>query len=324
MKRLAVVLLALGLLAFPLAVPAQPSTKVPRIGFLGPGSAGEWPDTMASFRDGLRELGYIEGQNVSIEWRFAGKYEQLPTAAMELVALNPDVIVTVTTPAAQAAKKATSAIPIVMSGVSDPVELGLVSSMSRPGGNATGITNNPGSDFSAKQLQLLKEAAPQVSRVAVLTTSHVSAEAAHFDALQVAGRTLNVTLVSVKVESPSEFPLATLVQARPDALYVFPNGMNWAHRAQILEFAARNRLPSMHGEKDWVAAGGLMSYNADWQAMRRRAAAFVDKILKGAKPADLPVEGPTRFDLVVNLKTAKALGLTIPQSVLLRADEVIQ
>ena len=323
-KRAALaVTLALGFLVTPLAADAQPSAKVPRIGFLGPESAADWSGTMELFRQGLRALGHIEGQNMSIEWRFVGPADRLPDAAAELVRLNVDVIVTVTTPAALAAKRATTTIPIVMSGVASPVELGLVSSMARPGGNATGITNNPGPDMFAKQLQLLKEAAPKISRIAVLMTSH-EVEVAYLAAMQGAAPTLGVTLVPVKVESPSVFDPATVAQGRPDALYVFPNSVNGAHQKAILDFAARNRLPTMHGARSYVAGGGLMSYNADWQAMRRRAAVFVDKILKGTKPADLPVEGPTKFDLVVNLKTANALGLTIPPSILARADEVIE
>jgi putative ABC transport system substrate-binding protein len=243
--------------------------------------------------------------------------------AAELVQLDPDVIVTVTTPAARAAKGATKTIPIVMSGVASPVEQGLVASMSRPGGNATGITNNPGPGMSQKQIQLLKEAAPKIARVAVLMIP-AEPELSYFAAMQDAGRALGVTVVSVTVDSPIRLDPATLTQARPDALFVFPNLVNGAHKRAILDFAATKRLPTMYGERGWVTAGGLMSYNADWLAMRRRAAAFVVKILNGSKPADIPVEDPTTFSLVINLNTAKALGLTIPPAVLARANEVIQ
>jgi putative ABC transport system substrate-binding protein len=326
MKRpgLAFLIVLLSILAAPLVAAAQPTGRIPRIGFLGPGPIADWPDTREAFRQGLRALGYIEGQNISIEWRFTDSgYDRLPDLAAELVQLNPDVIVTVTTPAVRAAKGATKTIPIVMSGVARPVELGLVASMARPGGNATGITNHPGLGALQKQLQLLKETAPKIARVAVLMTS-AEPELTFFRELQDAGRVLGVTAVSATVDSPTRLDLAALTQARPDALYVFPNSPNWAHLRPIVDFAATNRLPTMHGEKDWVTAGGLMSYNADWLAMRRRAAAFVVKILNGTKPADIPVEDPATFALVINLKTAKALGLSIPPSVLARADELIQ
>jgi putative ABC transport system substrate-binding protein len=320
-RRLAVALVCLALLAAPLAAQSQPAGKIPRIGFLGPGPIADWSETREAFRQGLRALGYIEGQNVSIEWRFTNSgYDRLPDLAAELVQLNPDVIVTVTTPAAKAAKAATTTIPIVMSGVARPVEQGLVASMARPGGNATGTTNHPGLDILQKQLQLLKEAAPRVSRVAVLTTGG-EPESSFIRAMHDAGQALGVTIVPVTVDSPTRFDLNALTQARPDALYVVPNSVNWAHLRAILDFAATKRLPTMHSQRDDVTAGGLMSFNADWLAMRRRAAAFVVKILNGTKPADIPVEDPTTFSLVINLKTAKVLGLTIPPSVLARADE---
>jgi ABC-type uncharacterized transport system substrate-binding protein len=233
------------------------------------------------------------------------------------------VIVTVTTPAAKAAKAATTTIPIVMSGVARPVEQGLVASLARPGGNATGTTNHAGLDVFQKALQLLKEAAPRVSRVAVLTTGG-EPESSVIRAMHDAGRALAVTVVPVTADNPTRLDLNALTQARPDALHLFPNSVNWAHLRAILDFASSNRLPTMHADPGWVRAGGLMSYNSDWLAMRRRAAAFVVKILNGTKPADIPVEDPTTFSLVINLKTAKALGLTIPPSVLARADEVIQ
>jgi putative ABC transport system substrate-binding protein len=314
----------LALLAAALDAEAQPEAKIPRIGFLGPGPIADWSDDREAFRQELRTLGYNEGQNIRIEWRFTNSgYDRLPDVAAELVQLNPDVIVTVTTPAAKAAKAATTTIPIVMSGVARPVEQGLVASMARPGGNATGITNHPGLGMIQKQVQLLKEAAPKIARVAVLMIP-AEPELSFLRALQDAGRPLGVTPVSVTVDSPTRLDLAALTSARPDALYVLPNSVNGAHMRAILDFAATNRLPTMHGDSGWVKAGGLMSYNADWLAMRRRAAAFVVKILNGTKPADIPVEDPTTFRLVINVKTATALGLTIPPSVLLRADEVIQ
>ena len=285
--------------------------------------AGNAPD-VAAFRERLGQLGYVEGQNLHLETRFAdAERDRLPGLAADLVRLNMHVIVTITTPAARAAKAATTTIPIVMAGSADPVALGLVASLAHPGGNVTGVTNNPGPSFMVKQLQLLKEAAPKASRVAVLRTSE-EVEVLYFQAMQAAGPAVGLTPVSVIVDSPTLFDVATLTRARPDALWVAPNATNEAHMKAILSFAATDRLPTMFVDRPPVAAGGLMSYSVNWLDLRRRAAVFVDKILKGANPADLPVEEPTRFELVVNLTTAKALGLTIPQSVLIRADEVLQ
>jgi len=312
-----------GLLAAPAAILAQPATRVYRLGvlFLGGGSGGR---DMAAIRTRLVDLGYVEGRNLVIESRYAGgQSERLPALAAELVGLSPDVIMTITTPAAIAAKKATDRIPIVMAGSADPVELGLVTSLARPGGNVTGVTNSAGSNFPVKQLQLLKEAAPNVARVAVLMTNF-AIELRTFDAMRAAGPTLGVTPLPFTVESPTDIDLAALAKLHPDALYVFPNSINGRHSKSIVAYAAANRLPAIYGEREVVEAGGLMSYWTDWISLRRHAADYADKIFKGAKPADLPVEEPTKFELVINLKTAKALGLTIPQSLLLRADEVIQ
>ena len=312
-----------GLLTGSPPTPAA-TASVYRVGVLGLGGGTGYSRDFAAFRDRLNSLGYAEGQNLVIERRFAeGQADRLPALAGDLVRLNVDVIVTITTPAALAAKAATSTIPIVMSGSANPVGLGLVASLARPGGNVTGVTNSPGGVFTVKQLQLLKEAAPRISRVAVLMTSF-SVEASALRAMQAASATLGVTVVAFKAESPNRIDLDALGKLRADALYVFPNPINGKHSQAILAFAAENRLPAMYGERDVVEAGGLMSYWTDWLALRRHAADFVDRILKGAKPADLPVEQPTRFELIINLKTAKALGLTIPQSLLLRADEVIE
>ena len=319
-----VVALALSMVAAPLAADAQQAGKVYGVGVLALNSAaGNAPD-VAAFRERLGQLGYVEGQNLHIETRFAdAERDQLPRLAAELVRLNVDVIVTITTPAARAAKAATTTIPIVMAGSADPVALGLVASLAHPGGNVTGVTNNPGPSFMVKHLQLLKEAAPKAARVAVLMTSE-EVEVLYFRAMEAAGPAVGLTPVSVIVDSPTQFDVATLTRARPDALYVSPNATNDAHMRAIVSFAATNRLPTMFVDRPPVEAGGLLSYSVNWLDLRRRAAVFVDKILKGANPADLPVEEPTTFALVINLKTAKALGLTIPQSVLIRADEVIQ
>ena len=312
-----------GQLAAPVVILAQPATRVYRLGilFLGGGSGGR---DLAAIRARLGELGYVEGRNLVIESRYAGgQSERLPALAAELTGLSPDVIMTITTPAAIAAKKATDRIPIVMAGSADPVGQGLVTSLARPGGNVTGVTNSLGDDFVAKQLQLLKEAAPNVARVAVLMTNG-AVELGSFDAMRAAGPALGVTLLPFTVDSPTEIDLVALAKLQPDALYVFPNAINGRHSKAILAHAAANRLPAIYGDRDVVEAGGLMSYWTNWISLRRHAADYADKIFKGAKPADLPVEQPTKFELVINMKTAKTLGLTIPQSLLQRADEVIR
>jgi putative ABC transport system substrate-binding protein len=317
-----IVALALGVLAAPLAAEAQQAGKIYRIGYLTAGGS-----VNEAFRQAVRQLGYVEGRNVAIESRFAeGKLERLPDLATELARLNVDVIVTITTPAAQAAKAATATIPIVMAGSSEPVELGLIASLARPGGNVTGVTNNPGSGFMGKWLQLLKEAAPKTSRVAHIHNRSIPADTRGFTGAQTAARALDLTVLSVDVRGPNDFDQAFAMMTREhaDALIVIPNTVNGNHTKLIVDFTAKYRLPSMFGESSEVRAGGLMSYSVNWDDLRRRAAIYVDKILKGAKPADLPVEQPTKYELVINLKTAKALGLTIPQSILVRADEVMQ
>jgi putative ABC transport system substrate-binding protein len=313
-----------GLLAAPVVILAQPATRVYRLGILSLSGGSGRQGTLDAIRARLGDLGYVEGRNLVIESRYAqGQSERLPALAAELVGLSPDVIMTITTPAAIAAKKATDRIPIVMAGSADPVGQGLVTSLARPGGNVTGVTNSLGDGFVAKQLQLLKEVAPNVTRVAVLMTNF-AVELRSFDAMRAAGPTLGVTLLPFTVESPTDNDLAALAKLHPDALYVFPNSINGRHSKAILAHAAANRLPAIYGDRDVVEAGGLMSYWTNWISLRRHAADYADKIFKGAKPADLPVEQPTKFELVINMKTAKALGLTIPQSLLLRADEVIQ
>jgi ABC-type uncharacterized transport system substrate-binding protein len=318
-------LIAAGaLLAAPLAAEAQPTAKVYRIGYLSPGAASQ--GMSGSFRDALKELGYIEGRNLVIESRFADtKMDELPGLAKDLVRVGVDIIVTIGTPTVQAAKESTTTIPIVMAGSADPVEHKLVVSLGRPGGNVTGVTHSPGPEISAKGLQLLKEAVPAVSRVAILWDSSTVHEGHSLDAQRGVARAIDVKLLPLDVKTLDELTaaFATAPREDTDALFVFPNFINGKHRRLILDFAARHRLPTMFQEADAVAEGGLMSYYSDWAALRQRAAVYVDKILKGAKPADLPVEQPTKFAFVINLKTAKAIGLTIPQSLLGRADEVI-
>ncbi len=318
-----IVALALSALAAPFVAGTQQAGKVYRIGYLTAAGGG----VEQAFRDGMQQLGYVEGQNFVIEGRFAErKLERLPDLAAELVRLKVDVIVTITTPAAQAAKTATTTIPIVMAGSADPVELGLVASLARPGGNVTGVTNNPGSGFAGKQLQLLKEAAPTIRRVATIHNLTIAPEVRGWAAMQDAARTLALTLFSEDVRASDDFDIAFTAIAREqaDAVIALPNSLNGAHTKRIVDFATKNRLPTMFGDGNVVKAGGFMSYWTNWGDLRRRAAVYVDRILRGTKPADLPVEQPTRYYLVINLKTAKALGLTIPQSLLIRADEVIR
>jgi len=317
--------LAGGLLAAPLAAEAQQAGKVYRIGYLDPNPASR--GVSAPFREALKELGYIEGRNLVIEGRFADtKMDQLPALAQDLVRLRVDVIVTIGTPTVQAAKDATAMIPIVMAGSADPVEHKLVTSLARPGGNVTGVTHSPGPEISAKGLELLKEAVPTVSRVAILWDSSLLHEALSLDAQRAAARLNGVTLLPMDVKTLDALTsaLATIAREHANALFVFPNFINGKHQRLILDFAATNRLPTVFQDAGYVEAGGLLSYYSNWAVLRRRAAVYVDKILKGARPADLPVEQPTKFELVINLKTAKALGLTIPQSLLLRADQVIE
>ncbi len=311
-----------GLLAAPLAAEGQPAGRVWRIAVLGNENNPPWE----GFRQGLRDLGYVEGRNVTMEWRWSeGKTDRLPGLAMELVALRPDVIVASGTQAVRAAMQATSAIPIVMTTSSYPDKIGLVQSLSRPGGNVTGLSN-VGPELSGKKVELLKEIAPKGSRVAVLWNPASPVEPLAVRELSTAAASVGVEIQSVEVRSPDDFPaaFATLSSSRVHALLALGNPINFRGRHLIADFALRNRLPSIYDERLFVDAGGLISYAPSFTDSFRRAATYVDKILKGAKPADLPVEQPTKFELVINLKTAKALGLTIPPSLLQRADQVIE
>jgi len=318
-----------------LAALAQNSVNIRRIGWLdlgappsGPLEAFRRSGPLEAFRRGLRELGWIEGRNVAIETRYADDDSaRLAVVTAELVALKVDVIVTITTPAAIAAKNATQSIPIVMAGSSSPVELGLVESLARPGHNVTGVTNNPGGGFNQKVLQLFKEAVPNVSRVALLWAgADARGESGFLTELRAAAVALGITVLSAEAREPNQVPvaLATVLQQRPDGLFVTPNSVNTGQRKLIVDFALAKRLPAIFVDSRWVTSGGLMSYGIDWLELRRHTAIYVDKILRGVRPADLPVEQPTKFELVINLKTAKSLGLTIPQTLLVRADEVIQ
>jgi putative ABC transport system substrate-binding protein len=328
MRRTAALVLALvfALHLAPLAAGAQQPKKVPRIGVLWPYSPTVASPFAEAFRQGLHGLGYVEGQNIALEQRWAeGRFDRLPSLAAELVRLNVDVIVTASTPAVQAAQQATRMIPIVMTVVSDPVESDFVASLARPGGNVTGLSlMHP--ELSGKRLQLLKEVVPKVSRVAVLSDPSNPITPPLLRETEAAARALGVQLQLVEARGPTEFDsgFSAMTRGRAGALVVLPNSIFQNERRRIAALAAKSRVPAIYAWREAVDAGGLMAYGANLPDIFRRAATYVDKILKGAKPADLPVEQPTRFELVINLKTAKALGLTIPQSVLIRADQVIQ
>jgi len=327
-RRAFIGMLAGGLLAAPLSAEAQPAAKAYRIGLLGgsppnsPGGQRSWE----RFFQGMRELGYVEGQNILVEGRFYGdRTDRLPALAAELVQLKMDVIVAGVTPAPEAAQRATSTIPIVMAMHPDPVGSGLVASLARPGGNVTGLsTLSP--ELVGKRLQLLKEAVPGISRVAVLSNPTAPPQALELREAEVAARSLKVQLQVLQARAPGDFASAfsAMTKGRAGGLIALGSSMFFAHRTRIVELAAQSRLPAIYMLKEFAEAGGLMAYAPNLRESFRRAATYVDKILKGAKPADLPVEQPTKFELVINLKTAKALGLTIPQSLLLRADELIQ
>jgi putative ABC transport system substrate-binding protein len=305
---------------------AQQPSKVPKIGFLVGPSRSFFASRMESFQQGLHSLGYIEGKNIAIEYRYAeGKADRLPTLAAELVGLNVDVIVTSATPSVLAAKKATSTIPVVFVSVTDPVASGLVASLARPGGNITGLTILA-PELSGKRLELLKEAVPNVTRVAFLWNPANPAQAPQWREAQAAAQALGLRLQSLEVRSSNDFDSAfeAALRERARALIASPEPLISTHLKRIVEFVAKNRLPAMYAGPEVVDAGGLMSYAPDYTAQYRRAAAYVDKILKGTKPADLPVEQPTKFELVINLKAAKQIGLTIPPNVLARADRVIR
>jgi putative ABC transport system substrate-binding protein len=314
-----------GTFAEPLAAGAQQAREVPRVGFLFYGSAGLSPE-LDAFRQGLNELGYIEGQNVAVEYRFAsGRLERLQEVATQLVALRPSVIVAPGTPAAVAAKQATGMIPIVFAGVADAVGAGLVANFARPTANITGLTSNS-VQLGGKRLELLKSVVPKASRVAVLYNPGDRSNVLTSNELQESAPTLGLTLKRLEVRRPGEFEsaFAAMSRWRTDALFGAAGLLTTGHRQALVNLAARTRIPAIWGERQFVESGGLMSYSADFYDQIRRAAAYVDKILRGSRPGDLPVEQPTKFELVINLKTAKALGLTIPPSLLARADQVIE
>ena len=325
-RRLVLALMA-GALTAPFASFAQQPTKSARIGFLAPTSPQVLSTRLQAFRDGLRELGYVEGKNLQLEVRWGeGKLERLPTLADELVQAKVDVIVAATSPAVVAARQATQTVPIVMPVSSDPVGDGLVASLARPGGNITGLSMMA-PELGQKRLQLLEELFPKVSRaVAVLWNPAYLGMRARYEQAQVAAPAVGLTVRSVEVRDTRELDAGfeAIIREHPDALLLLVDPFTISQRARIVEFAAEQRLPAIYESSDFVDVGGLISYGPNIQDLFRRAATYVDKILRGAKPADLPIEQPTRFELVINMRAAKALGIKFPDSILLRADKVIE
>ena len=329
MRRIGLaVVLALALALEPLASDAQQAANIPRIGFLSPSSLSQPRTTryFQAFRQGLRELGYVQGQNVAIEARWAeGKFDRLPGLAAELVRLRLTVIVTYGEPAVRAAKQATTTIPIVMAATVDPVMMGFVANLAHPGGNITGIsTMQP--ELVEKQLELLKEAIPTLSLVAVLgNPTHETGNALQMRHAEGTARALGLRLQPLKVRGPSEIEgaFAAMAAERAGALIILVDTMLFDQQSRVVDLAARQRLPMVWPQIDQAEVGGLMAYGPSVSDRFRRAATYVDKILKGAKPGDLPVEQPTKFELLINLKSAKALGLTLSPSILARADEVM-
>jgi len=304
---------------------AQQQTKIPKVGLLTSGSSSSGI-RFEVLRRGLHELGYAEGKNIAFEHRYGeDNFDRLPSLVEQLIGLKVDVLVTTSTPAALAGKNATRTLPIIFSGVSDPVGVGLVDSLARPGGNITGFTNIA-PVLTGKRLELLKETISKLSRVAVLWDPQAPGSTQQWKESQLPGRELALQLYSMEVSSADKYPgaFSDAIKARSAALFVTQNPLATSNRKQVADLAIKNRLPGIYPRNEFVTSGGLMSYGPDPAEPYRRAAIFIDKILKGTKPADLPVEQPTKFEFVINLKTAKALNLTIPQSVLYRADKVIK
>jgi putative ABC transport system substrate-binding protein len=307
-------------------VEAQQTKKISRIGYVDAGSPPTTGHRAQAFIQGLREFGYVEGQNIAVEYRWAdGKLENLPSFIADLVRLKVDVIVSSATPAIRSAKEQTGTIPIVMAGVTDPVANRFVASLARPGGNITGLTHLA-PDLTGKRLELLKEIVPRLSRVAVLWNPKQPGQAAAYKESQVAAQTLRLTVISMEAQNREEIEkiLSGARKERAEAIFELPDPVVFVNRELITEFAAKHRLPAMYSFREYVEAGGLISYGTSFPGLFHRAATYVDKILKGAKPADLPVEQPTKFELIINLKAAKQIGLKIPPNVLARADRVIK
>jgi len=318
-------LLAGAALAAPFAAAAQDARSVPRIGFLGNSTAALEANLVGPFREGLRELGYVEGRTIHIEYRWAeGNYDRLPALIAELIAAKVEVIVTAGTPAALAVKKV-GTVPLVMVAVGDPIGSGLIKSFAHPGGIATGLSSMT-PELEGKRLEIMREVLPNLSRIAVFWNPSNAYQAGDEKKVQAAAALLRLGVLSLPVRTAAELDaaLARAGAERVDALMVLADRLFLHNRQRIVQFAAANRLPSMNAYRELAEAGGLISFGPSYATMHRQAARYVDKILKGAKPADLPIEGPSKFELLINLKTAKALGLTIPPTLLARADEVIE
>jgi putative ABC transport system substrate-binding protein len=324
-RRKFILLLAGTALSWPIAAAGQTPRKTPRVGYIIGSTLEAGEHIFEAFRQGLREQGYIEGETIQLEVRWAeGRSERIPALVAELVDLNVDVLVVANSPAALAAKNATQTIPIVMF-AGDPVGLGLVGSLARPGGNVTGLSYF-NAEITGKRLELMKELVPGLTRVAVLRNPTIASHAVFWQETEVAAGKLGITLGSLEVRRPEDFEAAFAAATRDkaQAILAFDDPLTIAYRPRIVALAASSHLPALYGFREFPDDGGLMSYGPSFVVLFRRAAAFVDKILKGAKPADLPVEQPTKFELVINLKTAKALGITVQPSLLARADAIIE
>jgi putative tryptophan/tyrosine transport system substrate-binding protein len=324
-RREFIALLGGGVVAWPLAAAAQTPPKIPRVGYAGVGSPAVGGRSFEAFRQGLRTLGYVEGQTIVLEVRWAeGRFERIPELVAELVRLKVDLLVAPNSPVALAAKSATRTIPIVMF-AGDPVGLGLVASLARPGGNLTGLSYL-NIEINSKRLELIKQLVPVLTRVAVLRNPMIAIHAMFWQETELAARKLGVALQPLEVRRPEDFVavFAAATRSNAQALLALDDPLTVEYRSRIVALSASSHLPAMYGFREFPDDGGLMSYGPNFVVLFRRAADFVDKILKGANPADLPVEQPTRFELVINLKTAKTLGLTVPPSLLARADEVIE
>ena len=311
--------------AWPFAARAEQPGKVPRLGYLGFGPASAYDTRLEALRAGLRDLGHVEGKNIIIEFRWADRVDQLPELAAELVRMKVDVIFANSSTLVEPARQATQTIPIVFSNHADPVGIGHVASLPRPGGNITGLSMLL-TDLVAKELEILSEALPQAKRIGVLWNPTTPSHTPAVRAVEDAAKTLGVRLILVPARVARDFDAAfgTMVQEGAAGFLVVPSPLSTSYRTKLAELALKNRLPAMYGHKDYVEAGGLMSYGADIVDLNRRAAAYIDKILKGATPGDLPVEQASKYQLVFNLKTAKALSFQIPPMLLARADEVIE
>ena len=326
-RRTLIGAVAAALLTIPLAIEAQQAGKVSRIGYLGQNSADVGQRQLAAFRQGLRERGWVEGENIVIEWRFAeGQVDRFPALIAELIRLKVDIIVTTSSATTWAAKDATKSIPIVMAASANALGEGLVTSLAHPGGNITGMTFLAGPEIAGKQLQLLKEVVPAASRIAVLMNPTNRSHAPFAREAKVAARSLGAQVQVLEARDPDQFDsaFAAMTKEHAAALLVLTDSVFLGQRRRVTDLAAKSRVPALYSQKEFVDDGGLVSYGPNLSDMFRRAATHVDKILRGAKASDIPIEQPTKFELVINLTTAKALGITIPQSLLLRADEIIE